>query len=260
MTLLTPPEAPVQTHVPKKRSKFGLRLLFACAVLGAIVVLSFRTSTPPRIQALPNGIVASRPSLIYRWIPPTWGTFWRLKETIFGRSQIIDIKTKVWDCSGLNSDHNFSPLGKPDFKDANGFQIWILGKTQLDNLQLRLKEAEEVKEVFAPSVRTGDKMQARVSMGSSVPIGGVLREVGFSADFLARVHSDRTDLSAVIAQTCLTTNDITHAISLRTNFAVAARMQIPKNSRVFILSTELQASNKSVIAMSISPTFPPPKK
>ena len=119
----------------------SVMLALVLVLVGAILVFLFRPSPGPKIQSLPNGIVPYKPSVIHRWIPPTWGWFWRLKESLLGRSKVIALNTTVFDCQGLSNDVlSALSLPQPDFSDTNGLQVWVMDDSELGALRRRLEQ------------------------------------------------------------------------------------------------------------------------
>src|SRR5439155_4321069 len=116
-------------------------VIAALLLLAATIIFLLCPSQPTMIQSLPNGIVPHKPSLIHRWVPPTWGWFWRLKESVFGRSKVISLDAKVFDCRGLSSPVTSALLLKrPQFQDANGLQVWVMPDSELSALQHSLEQ------------------------------------------------------------------------------------------------------------------------
>ena len=96
-------------------------------------------------------------------------------------------------------------------------------------------------------------------MQTATSIGGIRNSVGTSVDFLPRVHWDSTDLTAIVMLSEAVTNelDITapkwpnEVISVRTDCEVAARIQIPKDSSVFLLETRSRRADGKCIGFLI---------
>src|SRR5437867_1418132 len=140
--------APVIAHgfsarlTPVRRA--SILAILVALFLGIALLLIPRASSPAMIQPLPNGIVPHQPSFIHRWIPPTWGWFWRLKEAILGRSKMITLNTTVI------SMFSTPGLAGPQFADTNQSQAWILANSELDALRRRLEQTSGNKLLSRP--------------------------------------------------------------------------------------------------------------
>ena len=215
-------------------------------------------------MALPNGIPPQKPTLIERWIPPTWGWAWRLKELILGRIKPIELKAAIFHYGDLsNSVSPLFLLGEPQFANTNGLQIWILSEDELDAVCRGLEQTPGNEILARPRVVTGDGIECRLYVGTTLSIDGTQRAVGLNADFLPRLRRDSTDLFVVITHTAAVTNQATattglpiaRSISVRTNVAVAARIQIPKGSGAFLFNDDRGATNGRGVAVIISATY-----
>jgi len=239
----------------------GTALLFVS--LGLVFI--FRPSPPATaiVMPLPNGIPAQKPTLLERWIPPTWGWAWRLKELILGRSKPITLKAALFDFGG--SSNLVSPLfllREPQFANTNGLQVWILSENELDAVCRGLEQTPGNEILARPRVSTGDGIECRLYVGTTLSIDGTQRAVGLNAHFLPRVRRDSTDLFVVITHTAAVTNQTTattglpiaQSVSIRTNVAVAARIQIPKGNGAFLLNDDRGVTNGGRVAVTISAT------
>lgn len=234
-------------------------LLFVLAGRGFLLLV--RSSPPVMVQALPNGISPYKPSVLHQWIPPTWGWFWRLKEFVLGRTKIVTLNTTVFACNGLSNPVSVAlSLKEPLFSDTNGLQVWIVGESDLAPLRRRIEETPGNHLISSPRAVLGDRVGASMFVGGSVPIDGVQRQVGLAAEYLPRVHRGMIDLSTVIAQTGAVTNQAAAAVSLHTNFTVAARIQIPRGSGVFLFKNGPEGTNAHRIGIVLTATVPSPKK
>src|SRR5215510_5944646 len=89
------PVGATTTNLQPANRRRRILLVFAL-VLGAIAVVVLRLSRPPPLPPVmllsPNEFSAQITfPLLERWIPPTWGWFWRSKEVIFGKRKGIAI-------------------------------------------------------------------------------------------------------------------------------------------------------------------------
>jgi len=215
-------------------------------------------------MALPNRIPQEKPTLIERWIPPIWSWAWRLKELILGRIKPIELKAAIFHYGDLsNSVSPLFLLREPRFANTNGLQVWMLSQGELDAVCRGLEQTPGNEILARPRVSTGDGIECRLYVGTTLSIDGTQRAIGLNADFLPRLRGDSTDLFVVITHTAAVTNQgtattgltSTQSVSIRTNVAVAARIQIPKGSGAFLLNDDRGVPNGGRVAVMISATY-----
>jgi len=196
---------------------------------------------------------------------------WRLKQSLFGPTKAIELDSAIFELAGRTiSEKPDYPLGKPDFTNTNGLQVWIIHKEELLALRRSLLQAPGNNLISQPRVSTAHGVQATLSVGYTVPVAGTQGWSGVVMDFSPRVRADCIDLTTVTAITEAVTNDVTtnvsgltqstNFVSIRTNLALAARFQIPKGSGVFLLNKDQDGTNGKPIGILISATQPQPKK
>src|SRR5438132_13206947 len=105
--------------------KFSSALLFLIFVVSFVVI--FRPAQPTVVlMPLPDGFSTQKPSLLDRGkrVIPLWA--WRLKDSIFGPPEAITVDAAIFGIEG-SSDATLSglSLGKSEFADPSGFQVWI---------------------------------------------------------------------------------------------------------------------------------------
>jgi hypothetical protein len=234
------------------------------ASLGLVFIFRPSLPVPAVVMPLPDGIPAQKPNLLERSIPPTWGWAWCLKELVFGRIKPITLKTALIDFGG--SSNSLSPLfllREPQFANTNGLQVWILNEAELDAVSRGLLQTPGNEILAQPRIVTADGIDCNIYVGTTLSIDGTQRAVGLNADFLPRLRRDSTDLFVVITHTAAVTNQATattglpiaRSISVRTNVAVAARIQIPKGSGAFLLNDNRGVTNGGRVAVMISATY-----
>ncbi len=234
------------------------------ASLGLVFIFRPSPPVPAVVMPLPDGIPAQKPTLLERSIPPTWGWAWRLKELVFGRIKPITLKAAIIDCGGLSN--SVSPvflLREPQFANTSGLQVWILSEDELDAVCRGLEQTPGNEILARPRVVTGDGIECRLYVGTTLSIDGTQRAVGLNADFLPRLRRDSTDLFVVITHIAAVTNQATattglpiaQSVSIRTNVAVAARTQIPKGNGAFLLNEDRGVTNGSRVAVTISASY-----
>jgi len=104
-------------------------------------------------------------------------------------------------------------------------------------------------------------------VGNTLSIGATPGNAAVVMDFSPRVRRDSTDLTAFITVSEAMTNQTApmagqasiNAVSIQTNFAAAARVQIPHGSGVFPLNDGRAVANGKRVGVLISVTLPQPK-
>jgi len=250
----------------------------ACLILllGASLSLVLRPApaapvAPVIVLPLPYSIPPEKLSLFERWVPQwaSWAWLWRLKETITGRRKSCDMRATVVDFAGTGeaflTNH---PLPTPAFTGTNGLRIWLLSEAEARALgrDLRQKPGPEIS--YMAGIITGDGGQARLTAGSTFPIMGRSVNVGLAIDLLPHLRPTVTDITTIISLTEAITNQASTTAgpppasiqNIQTNFEVAARLQIPKGSGVFLLQGEPAAAHQKRIGVLLAVTASPSKK
>ena len=245
-------------------------LLLVLALTGVFLWLLLRQGEPAvSVKSLPEGWPASRRLLSdrFRAALPLW--FWRLKGSVLGPVKTIQLEAEIIDCGGLAEvDLTDSQLGEPQFKGTNGLQVWIAGDEEIRRLRSTLEHAPGNAVVSRARFATAHGIQANLYTGETVPVGGVQTAVGLRVEMLPRLHRKSTDLSTVMTFSELATNSSQipgegsspSTLSVRTNLAVAARMQMPKGTGVFLLDGGSNANHPRRLGVIISAQRPDWKK
>jgi hypothetical protein len=252
-------------------------IVIVCVVilLGAGLCLLLRPARPAPlapviVMPLPYSIPRQKVSMFDRWVPrqASWAWVWRVKETLVGRPRICNLRATFVDCTGSGESllTNVS-LAKPQFTHASGLRIWLLSEDVLGALNRDLRQAAGTEVLASPRIITASGMQASLCVGGTFPIKGVLTPVGLTMDFLPQVRPDATDITAVVELTEAITNQagatatssLTNSMSIRTNLAVAARIQLPKGTGVFLLDGPPAAADGKRVGVLLSISTQKPK-
>jgi hypothetical protein len=244
------------------RRKLVLLLVLLMFLAGVVLVL--RPSPPPRfaVMAVPEGFPKTRRTLGDRCLGlvPIW--VWRLKQAIVGPTTSIGIKGTIIECRGP-ADAALSEVARTGvvLVETNGLRAWLLDDADLNIILSRLESSQVVS---SPSVVTSDGVTAVLSVSQTVPIEGTAMAVGVILSVLPRVRRDSTDLTTVIVLTEAITNQTGAVvapnerattntnISVQTNLAAAARIQIPDGSGVFLLQAARGITNQRCTGVFIS--------
>lgn len=251
------------------RRKVGRLALVAFALVCVVVavVLVPRPSAPPPAATLHEPF--SRP-LAFRdrlagWIPGASSSFWRwrLGNSVFGQRKPVNIYADVLALSEPTSAGLVSSLAleKPVFAEPNGLQVWFLRSGDVKAVHERLKRTPGIDSLGRPRICMADGVEASIFSGPSVPLNGVVKQVGLKMDCFARVRSRSTELFAVITLSEAVTNQMAAAttsppansISIRTNLDIKARLQIPKGSGVLLVKHSPDDPNHRTFGVVIDP-------
>jgi hypothetical protein len=253
---------------------FCLIIALVVAILVVIRPAPPIAPAPVVVMPQPYSMPLQRISLFNKWVPRTasWAWLWRLKEQLIGRPKAIALTTTFVDFTGSGTAYltKFS-LPKPQFINNTGLAVWLLNDTELTRLQELLKQhpGADLKRypgtdiVASPRITTADGMQARLFSGTTIPINGLQASVGQSVDLLARVRRETTDLTIIINSSEAITNQpdaslgTTNTLSVQTNLAIAARIQIPNAMGAFLLDTDPSSTRHQRTGVILSLTLPP---
>jgi len=245
----------------------AILLLLVFAGMGLFVVLR---PSPPAVMVLPlpNGWPAPKPPMLGRWRAVVPGWLWRLRDSLRGPRKVIRLDAAMIGFRDLPESGLGLWLGAPQFAETNGLQVWIVGESKLSRLRNRLERSPANEMVAFPRVDTADGIRAQMFSGGAVSVQGTQRNVGLAMDFLPRVRRNSTDLTTIIALTEAMTNHMvasaglteSNVVSVQTNLILAARIQIPNGSGVFLLDDSNGVMHGKRIGVMISATPPQPKK
>ncbi|HVM49074.1 MAG TPA: hypothetical protein VMU04_13670 [Candidatus Acidoferrum sp.] len=248
------------------------RLLFAAClliVLGLGLFLALppaRPAPPPPVivMQMPYSIPRQKLSLFDQYVPRrrSWAWVWRLKETVLGRSKTCQVGATVVDCSGAGESFwAKQSLPTPAFTNPSGLRIWFLPEQNLAALTRAFQRTPGAGVLYQPRIITGDGHPARLMSGGMITGQGVqLAPAGLLLDILPRMGSGRTELTTIIrVSEALTNRTPTTAMSpspadiqVQTNFEVAAQLQVPKGTGVFLLAGPPAEASRPRIGVALS--------
>lgn len=193
-----------------------------------------------------------------RWMPvsSSWGWLWRTKEFVLGRAKTVAIDMTMIDFTALTESglSNLAP-GQPGFVDTSGLRVWQLDAIAIETLRRRLGQMPGNAILAGPRITTADGIEAELSMGGS------------TVDVSPRVIRGSVDLSTIITLSEAVTNQpvegsglpATSTAFMRTNFAVAARMQITNGDGVFLLDAAQSVAQRKRVGVIITVNLPASK-
>jgi hypothetical protein len=234
----------------------GLKATLILLVLAvSCLILVMYSPQPPApapiiVMPFPYRIPAQRIPLFERWVPMSWSWAWRLKQAVFGRARVVSFAVSV-----LTSANAPVEVGEPDFVSNDGIQVWVLSSSRA------IKPAPGVELLSSSRITRADGMEAQLFIGNSISAAGVTANVGVEADLFSRPRPGRTDLTAIITYSESVTNGTaisgnpagTASVSIRTNLAVAVRVQVPDGRSLFIMDggRGLTNGNRAGVLISV---------
>ena len=238
-------------------------LLLICVGVG--FVLFFEPAPPARVIMLPMPSATRPATLKDRLVQslPIW--VWRLKFAVFGPDQRIDLEGTVvgFRLQADALEKNLSLAGT-HFTGSNGVKVWIMPEQELKSLRQRLKQLPQEDILFQPRISTSDGVEAVLGCGESLPSAGAPTLIGLSLGCAPRGGRRGIDLKTAITLTEAVTNDIPYSgpvsrmgsVSVRTNVALAARIQLPNRGGVFLLCPTAGRTEPAQTGILISATAP----
>jgi hypothetical protein len=246
-------------HAPRARLVVLLGLL-ACVPAGIALFCPAPKPAPVVVLQKPYSLPLRLRDRIGAWIPrrPGWTWAFRLEDLLFGRRSVVNLFTEFLKLPDKYPNGTDLGLGLPQYSDAKGLQIWLLGTNELKSFK-HLLQRNETEMLNSPRITTADGISASLFAGESISINGVTNQVGVEAAYFARVSSDKTDLFADLRMTGVLTNNLgpperwAPVMTIQTNLDVAVRLQIPKGMGVFIIGAPVGDAKKESFGVIIDP-------
>jgi hypothetical protein len=241
-----------------------LGALLCAAVLVLFIVPSFSSHnfvwlTPAQAaQATQPGPFERVKMTLKGWLAPWLHRYYGLRPNIKIEAKLMVIPRDA-TMPGV--------LGAPIVTNADGTRAWILSSPELLSLRQNLNSNQHIAVQFAPIIQTGNGMQARMSMGQSIPLGPTNRQpvvagrkanaswinVGLSIDVMPQAVSGSVRLPLIITSTELAGPAITGGPILRTNFSVACRALIPDAGALVINCRDVGGASPTNYLLIFSP-------
>jgi hypothetical protein len=228
-----------RTKFPKRVFIFGL-LPGLLLLLGWFAAITMRREARPMIEILPFPAIQT-PNMVSAYFQD-WG--WRIKRFILPNQRVIDIQGVLFATTNGTGLRIPSTLFSTNvFMETNGIRIVLLPKTELQWISHRL-EADLAGEILArPRIVTADGVRGGMFVGSSVLVQGISRNVGLDLSVYTLLRKSVTELSFTLVSADAVANspsnskgDQSDPVSIRTNLAVVARIQLPAGMGVLLMS------------------------
>lgn len=254
-----------KTSLCRSKIAVSLTLLLLSLAGAGLVLMGPRPTSAVMITPLTQGWPTAKRS----WSDRVWGAMpmwvWRVKESVFGPAKRILLNAEIMDCDAVSdSPVRALSLEGEQSTEENGFQVWILPDSALDALRQRLHQMPILAQ---PRFDISDGVEAQMWTGQTLLIDGAQTPVGLVINFLPRLHQSSTELAATITFSEAMSNQAaalgvvdSGRISIQTNLAVTAGLQIPKGHGVFLLDRGHALTNGKRLGVIISAHVPAPKK
>ena len=121
-------------------------------------------------------------------------------------------------------------LPEPYLTETNGTKAWKLTAKEISNLQEQLQHRDDV-HILAPRMQTSDSIPSALFSGNTVKVNGTNVDVGLTVNFYPRFKRGAVDLLGDVLSLELLTNNTT----IRTNLALATRLQLTNGAGAFIV-------------------------
>ena len=169
----------------------------------------------------------------------------------------IEFKNPLTPSDALFSD---LPLQATRGSDTNDVRAWILSEVELAALRRRLEQTPGAEFVSNPRIQTASGIQATFHVGETVAVDGTNYDVGLDWTCTPRPRHGGNELTSVFTYTQAVTNrtevtkkdPATNAISIRTNLAVATRIQMPEGGGAFLVRSGGGPAPERTIGVLIS--------
>lgn len=221
---------------------FAAFLIVALWPKNVLVVSIFPETTPWKYQ----------PPVPDRWIPHTWGWYWRGKEFLLGKRRSVRVQSRFIKIPNSNAsmERMLALLPQPAYTNTEGLSVWMPEIEQLTNFTYVVLRDLGGAILSAPQMSSGDNMAGRLFTGRTIPIDGTYRDVGVSLDIWLRCREKATDLRARVSA-----SEVADSLQLaiKTNLVVTGRYQIPHGQALLILKSG--NVENAALAVSILPTW-----
>jgi hypothetical protein len=238
----------------KSRRRLLMLAVLVLLIVGVILSIVLRPITLPPVILLPMPSPAPSPGWRERLMQKIPGWAWRLKLALLGPTRSVDLETFVLEFpakppAGLSE----LSLGKAHFA-SNAISAWVLSPQMLKTFRDHISQALQPAIIFHPRIRTSDGVDATLNVGNSLPAAGSPVVVGLTLSCAAHCRRQSINLEKSFCLTQSVTNQNLAGISVVTNLAIAARVQIPDQGGIFLLSPAIREGQATQIGTLICGT------
>lgn len=249
----------VKFHFPSHRRLWAVGLLLC---IGTASVFFMTRRRADSIEWLTKSPVQRRLlSFAGPWTQPVKIQLSRLKHWMFGPRQTIAIHGLIFELSP-SAISNWT-LRTTAFTNSAGECAFVAEDFHQANLAANFAGQPSFKVLSRPSVVTADGMQAQIASYETVAIGTATNvqkgNVGWWVDVWPRAIGSSTELACFVTQTesvfersSPPDSEITRVAFIRTNLSAGARVRIPENRSLFLLSPAIK-TNGSAMGILLTP-------
>jgi hypothetical protein len=168
------------------------------------------------------------------------------------KPRVVEIQVEIFTSDMLRSMENAAELigGKP-LAEKDGVQVWI--RNYFDDLNRSSNPLMLGRKFISnPRMMMEEGQIGSTFIGNSIPLGGTNFDVGLTMRMKAFCGEVNTDLFLGVTQTevVMGSNEVASAM-LRTNFHVAARVQVPPQHRVLFVCDRKDGKGLVCILVSV---------
>lgn len=207
-------------------------------VLSLICFLGLRRPLP-QVVLLP--LPEPKPTRLQATIEQSWA--W-LQARLPGLRQSILVRAKV-----LGFKRHPGPMSQL-FGDAaartDQVEVCVLGEGDLDRATRRLEQTPDFSLVSQPSIQAPRRTRGYMTAGNTVVVSGKPEFVGLELSSFPDIRDGNVDLISGLKWTTPLTNQ-DGLVSVRTNFAVRARIQVPRRGGALLLSRDTNGAAAALI-------------
>jgi len=241
------------------------RFFLLGSFLTGVGIVAFRPDSPwipiqTSVQFLPaDSRIPARPlSFFDRHVPIGWVWLWRLHDFFRGPLATIVIDAEIIDCTPISDSALATLLLEPALAQTNGLRGWILDSKKLVDLKRQIEQMGG-RVINRPRVQTAHSIQSSLSVGNTIPLSGVMVQVGLVMDLLPLIHRDGTDFMSALTVTHANESRETERPTIVTDLHLAARWKLPEGNGIFMLGP-VASNDFRRIGVIVSSTVQRPKK
>jgi hypothetical protein len=218
-------------HAARRTVLLILCLVFF-GVVAVLLVMILREDRPD-VEFLATTQAFKRPNALKRLAL-------KVRNTIARRGGVV-IRAEIVSTKGIESGKRLaSVFGEAALGETNGILVWTLDQEDMNRLEKFLTDGVHKAELIAnPRLVVSEYEEASMFAGSSLPVDGTNMNVGIDFRVLPRRKKNAMDLTLGYSSTELSSVKGTNfewKATVVTNVIFAARVQIPKGKRLFVVS------------------------
>jgi len=234
--------------------------------VGIVSVLVLMKNPRQDIEWLAKSPIQQRPQFLSgRWTQPVRIQLSRLKQWMFGPKQTIAVNAMILELSpAAASELASNATGFTNTAGARAFVIQNGARVREELLATASAGKPAYNVMSSPRIITAEGVQAQFAITHNVFIGSPSRiqqaNAGWWIDVWPRTSGRAIDLTCFLTQTERALQrvsppnaEVTNIAFLRTNVSLGARVRVPENGSLFLLSPSTN-TNGFATGILLSPT------